>query len=299
VHREDVVEDPYVLLRRLKLGREEYCQRLLTMLILEAAYPRWNTRSTPAPHGIAFLRRLHERSFGEPDIPEDAEFVDELDLPARSAAERGGAPDHAVISPECLWMIELKSEVGSHRPAQVPAYFELAHHHYPDRRVDLTYLTPPMDAEEPRTPDGSRYAHLTWDEVAPIVAECWADGTGDVAAVREALIDTLSAMGPAWGTWRERVLVDTVGLAVRQARLTASDGRQRALDHRAQSLEELQRLRLAVRNELRAIMDCAGTTVESWLWNAATSEGVALSEAGRELGYELRFSRSRARGVSA
>ena len=26
------MEDPFVLLRRLRLGREEYCQRLLTML---------------------------------------------------------------------------------------------------------------------------------------------------------------------------------------------------------------------------------------------------------------------------
>src|SRR4051812_34898540 len=35
------MEDPDVLLRRLRLGREEYCQRLLTMLILDGAYPRW------------------------------------------------------------------------------------------------------------------------------------------------------------------------------------------------------------------------------------------------------------------
>lgn len=33
-------EDPASLLGRLKLGREEYCQRLLTMLILDGPYPR-------------------------------------------------------------------------------------------------------------------------------------------------------------------------------------------------------------------------------------------------------------------
>ena len=46
------IEDPYGLLRRLRLGREEYCQRLLTMLILGGPYPRWNTRSAPSARGL-------------------------------------------------------------------------------------------------------------------------------------------------------------------------------------------------------------------------------------------------------
>ena len=58
------MEDPHALLRRLRLGREEYCQRLLTMLVLDADYPRWNTRSAPSPTGLAFLRALDELSFG-------------------------------------------------------------------------------------------------------------------------------------------------------------------------------------------------------------------------------------------
>ena len=41
------IEDPDVLLRRLRLGREEYCQRLLTMLIIGDAYPRWNSVNHP------------------------------------------------------------------------------------------------------------------------------------------------------------------------------------------------------------------------------------------------------------
>ena len=82
------MEDPHKLLRRLRLGREEYCQRLLTMLVLDGDYPRWNTRSTPSPAGLAFLRALDELSFGAADVPDDAAFVDELDLPQ---AERGRA----------------------------------------------------------------------------------------------------------------------------------------------------------------------------------------------------------------
>ena len=34
------LEDSQGLVRRLDLGREEYCQRLLTMLVLGRAYPR-------------------------------------------------------------------------------------------------------------------------------------------------------------------------------------------------------------------------------------------------------------------
>ena len=36
-----MLEDPVRLLGRLRLGREEYCQRLLTMLILAGPYPSW------------------------------------------------------------------------------------------------------------------------------------------------------------------------------------------------------------------------------------------------------------------
>jgi len=49
------VEDPDLLLRRLRLGREEYCQRLLTELILGGTYPRWNTRNRPSEEGRLFL----------------------------------------------------------------------------------------------------------------------------------------------------------------------------------------------------------------------------------------------------
>lgn len=70
------MEDPWALLRRLKLGREEFCQRLLTMLILEADYPRWNTRSQPSARGLAFLRDLDALCFGTSELSAEAVFVD-------------------------------------------------------------------------------------------------------------------------------------------------------------------------------------------------------------------------------
>ena len=140
------MEDPRLLLRRLKLGREEYCQRLLTMLVLEAPYPRWNTRSAPSRRGLAFLRAVDVLSYGESRLPGDAVFVDELDLPARHQHEPGGAPDYGVLASDRLWMIELKTDRASHRRGQIPTYFELAQHHHPGRSIDLTYLTPPWSS---------------------------------------------------------------------------------------------------------------------------------------------------------
>lgn len=74
--------------------------------------------------------------------------------------------------------------------------------------------------------------------------------------------------------------------------MTAGDGKQRALDWQATSLEELQELRLQTRNRLRDTE--AGSPlrhVAPWLWSASTSTGAALTAAGALSGYELRFSR--------
>jgi len=218
-------------------------------------------------------------------------FVDELELLGRDEAEIGAAPDYGVLSAERLWIIELKTEVGSHRAAQVPTYFDLGRHHYPDRRVDLTYLTPAMTHDPSEPPDGSLFAHLTWDDVTPLIREAWGHATGLRASVREALLEALGTIGQTWMDWREATLEDVVGQAVRHARLTAADGQQRALDHLPGSLEELQELRVEVRDALRASADGVDVT-QPWLWNSNTSGGKALSAAGRELGYELRFSRT-------
>lgn len=70
-------------------------------------------------------------------------FADEFDLPARFDGERGRGPDWAVLWPDLVWIVELKSERGSHQHDQIPAYFALCRHHYAACQVWLTYLTPP------------------------------------------------------------------------------------------------------------------------------------------------------------
>jgi hypothetical protein len=309
-------EDPRALLSRLKLGREEFCQRLLTMLIVGGPHPRWNSRSTPTAAGAAFLRGLYEASFADDGWSSPVAFVDEFDLPRRRDDERGGAPDYAVLWDDRLWYIELKTEPGSHRRDQLPSYYALSAHHHPGLAIDITYLTPAMRADPPAVPAGCRYAHLTWDNAAKLVNQTWQTATpGDgEAEVRDHLLQTLSQLHLPPSQWRLGAPASTADVsapaevtdlpaaeqvpsrirhdALHLAALTAEDGKQRALDWQAASLEELQELRLQVRDALRGHDENSPLRhVMPWLWAATASAGTPLTAAGGLCGYELRLSR--------
>ncbi|MCG5216510.1 hypothetical protein [Streptosporangium sp. KLBMP 9127] len=293
------IEDPLHLLGRLRLGREEYCQRLLTMLILGGPYPRWNSRTRPSPQGARFLRSLDELSFGRSEWSGQPLFVDEFELPPRHDDEQGGAPDYAVLWNERLWMIELKTESSSHRRDQLAGYYTLAGHHYSGLTVDLTYLTPPLTFTPPTSRNGTRFAHVNWTQIFPLLEEAWGAGTDAELRALTMLLTALESIGSNWFDWRtQRVGVSRdQHLAVEDAAMTmveatARDGRQRAVDHPAADLNQLQRLRLALRQTI-----CTGPEqsplrhVLPWLWSATTSGGNALSASGRDTGFELRLSR--------
>ncbi len=306
-------ETPAQLLARLKLGREEYCQRLLTTLLLHAPYPRWNTRSMLAPEGAAFLRDLHELSFGTGWPGGEPAFVDEFELPGRTDAEKGGAPDYAVLWRDRLWLIELETEKHSHRAAQVPGYFELAHHHYPETRIDLTYLTPPMQAPYQPDADWARYAHVTWDALPDLLRAHWpAPATPGQQEVLDGLLAAIDSLHLTPMEWRaalgavteaevrmENAEHDTgevpggpsIDDIIELAAATAEDRRQRAVDFLPADLEDLLTLRVAVRERLAASPpDSPLRRVMPWIWQA-TSMGGPMTTGGREVGMELRLSR--------
>ncbi len=290
-------EDPDRLRARLRLGREEYCQRLLTMLILGGAYPRWNTRSTPSAEGLSFLQQLDDLAFGEVRTEAPSAFIDECDLPPRHDAERGCAPDYAVEWQDRLWMIELKTEARSHRRGQLQSYFELARHHHPGRSVDLLYLTPAMQVAPPEVPAGSRYAHLLWEDVAPLIQVRWGTASDPVAArLAAVLLDILDHLDVPWiraAVAEPEEPVDVESVALARAQETALDGVQRAVELEVQDLDALHGLRLAVRDMICASPDGPLHHVRPWLWSATTSGGRALTITGAETGYELRLSRYR------
>lgn len=295
-------EKPRALANRLKLGREEFCQRLLTTLILHAPYPKWNTRSQPSREGLELLRRLWVISdFGEwPG--DDLEFVDEFELEPRTLDEKGGAPDYSVLWASRVWLIELKTEAGSHRHDQVPTYFELAHHHHPDARIDLTYLTPDLVYTFEPSHDEDRYAHVTWDEVAPVVAQVWnSPQTLGQREVVDGLIDALERLedeGPSvyLNSLREgpvppEGVADPLGAAMTIAATTAEDGEQRALNYAPGELEELLELRVRMRQNFAAAPPGSQLRhVMPWIWRRE-SGGEPLTDAGQATGREIRFSR--------
>jgi hypothetical protein len=253
-------------------------------------------------------------------------FVDEIDFPARHPDEKGCAPDYTVFVEGRCWIIELKTEPGSHRPRQIPDYFERAHHYHPDRRVDITYLTAALGADfHPVVEDWGRYVHVEWSGVAELIRSVWSTAPDDrVLDVMTMLLAGIASIDEPIPSWWARLGYDldtaavvgqgateasaspgvasfTIGSApvaldagLALARDTAADGRQRAVGLDAGGLDALHELRLQLRQAIRAEpADSPIRQVQPWVWSAASSGGTAMTPAGLQTGYEVRLSRSR------
>lgn len=322
-------ESPTALWRRLKLGREEYLQRLITTLILDGVAPPWNTPRSPGHAGRRFIRLLDEAAHGPESQPQPVVhpgvFVDEYLLPKLEENAANGWPDWAVLWSDRVWVIELKTEAASHRADQLPYYLRLAVAAHPGCSLDLTYITGPLTKPAPALLGGQRYSHLTWDQVVPLVKEAWdADARPEVSAYvqmvtmlvnnlsllkpseQRAIVLGVRAEEPSGATAEDRRVAVTVdGTAGRTsdptttteptplldlARATAADGRQRGVG--AQNPEQLEGLRYQALAEIGSLSPEDVTRfVLPWIWDATRTGGRALTPEGEEFGYELRFSR--------
>lgn len=164
--------------------------------------------------------------------------------------------------------------------------------------MDVTYLTGPGVVAAVDPPAASRFAHTTRHDVVPLARAVWGDAPTVYVDALDRVGQVLTTLDEPWVSWRgSRVEVDRVASttdatadALELAGATAADGKQRALDHEAGSLEELKQLRVEVR---QLLADDGVTGVSAWLWSAAATDGSPMTEAGRRVGYELRFPRSR------
>ncbi|MFC7726029.1 hypothetical protein ACFQW6_12995 [Nocardioides sp. GCM10028917] len=313
-------ESPTALWARLKLGREEYLQRLLTTLILDGDAPPWNTPRSPGAAGRRFLELLDEAVHG-PHVRDGSSmspevFIDEYLLPKLEEEAANGWPDWAVLSDDRVWVIELKTEAGSHRADQLPYYLRLAAAAHPDCNLDLTYITGPLTKPAPALRKGQRYSHLAWQEVLPLVDSAWGDDQRpEVEAYVEmvaTVVGNLSLLKPS--EQRQMVLglprADPVSATdegvvsdrmtdlstteppalLDLARATAADGRQRGIG--AQNPEALEALRDQALAEIGSLPpDDATRFVLPWLWRGGRTDGRTLTPEGEEFGLELRFSR--------
>ncbi len=290
------------LVGRLNLDRDEVLQRLLTTLILNAPYPRWNTRSKPSPNGLAFLRSLHDLSFGSGWDGDDLTFVDEFEFAGRSGHEAGGSPDYTIVWPQRIWIIELKSEATSHRAAQLPFYLDLAHHHFPEALVDVTYVTPPLIKPAPDCEPWARYANVTWHQVVPLVRAAWPTATSaEQGEVIEGLCRAVDRFNLTPTEWRLKetttpaapfVLKDAINEGLIAANATALDGEERALTMHFPTMDSLLEYRIRLRELIhKHPFDSPMQLVRPWVWRAAASGGEPLSAQGAAEGYEVRLSR--------
>jgi hypothetical protein len=295
-------ESPEELWRRLALGREEYLQRILTTLIVGGEPPGWNTPTSVSGPGRTFLRLLDELAH-DPDHPApDAfeSFVDEYLLPKLDEQLQNGWPDWAVLWPDRVWIIELKTEAGSHRTAQLPYYLQLAAAAHPHARLDLTYITGPLEKPAPTLLPGQRYRHVTWEQVLPLIDVVWGQSSGPMAAYVDmvrTIIQNLTLLRPS--EQRAKVIgvpaaasapVPASDALLNLARGTVMDGQQRAVG--ASSPTVLEALRDEARSQIAGLpADDGCRFVLPWLWTAGKSGGQALTQEGAEFGYELRFSR--------
>jgi hypothetical protein len=325
-------ESPVELWRRLRLGREEYLQRLVTTLIVGGDPPPWNSQRVPSEAGRSFLQLLdraaHGDGVGEAPVTAPEAFVDEYLLPKLDESARNGWPDWAVIWPDRVWVIELKTEASSHRDDQLPYYLLLAAAAHPTSRLDVTYLTGPLTKPGPALLAGQRFSHLTWEQVLPLLEAVWGDEPRrEVAAYVDmvrTVIENLSTLRPA--EQRATVLNDypdvclempspveavvsdasvtrpdpereaaadaldrTEGL-LGMARATAADGKQRGVG--ASDPTALEELRDSAWAQISELEHADPTrSVLPWLWKAGRTGGGALTPEGAEFGYELRFSR--------
>lgn len=293
-------KDPLEYLRGTREGREGFCQILTTTLLVGGTYPRWGTENVLTEQGVAFFKALDLISFGTTRWETTPIFVDEITMPKRHDDELSASPDWTLLFGDRVWMIELKTERGSHRANQLPHYLDLASHHYPGRTIDVTYLTGPLVKPAPALREGQRYIHLTWDDVLPVYEQAW--GRTEDAGVRrylDVVQDALTALATPWQEWRTgftgkpapaEITRDPLAEALQLVEATATDHAQRALDYQAQGAQELHDLRLQVRNAIRA--EAPGSPrrhVQPWVWSPE-STGTPLTPAGREHGLELRFS---------
>jgi hypothetical protein len=309
---------PNVIAERLRLwrqGRDAYVHRMLTLLFLGRSPDPWNLPCRLSDNGARFLSLLDEVLFGEEwETPE--EFYWEYKLPKRPEDKENGWPDFAALWTDRVLMLELRTEVGSHRDAHVDWYLQLGAHNYGGRAIDLVYITPETTAGKSAVlPDLARFRNCSWAELAKVIEVAWSKTTGREAANALVFAHYLEGIGkvndaplplPPLGTKtrKKQLQGDALGPVVESLDdptweqvvetlySVAEDGEERALELGVAAYESAKELRRRIRGDIDVSDDLrdAAHDIEMWIWHERLG-GEALSEAGLESGCEIRVSK--------
>ena len=260
---------------------------MLTSLILGGPYPKWNSRNIPSESGFRFLDILHHFAFGF-HLDQPMDFIDEFELPAISINGRAGAPDYAVLWDHQLWIIELKTELSSHRKDQLPLYLELAEHHYSSYHIQILYITPSMARLNKDGMKDHLFYHLFWSELSPYIKKIWSESEHQAERTLEsALQRELSHLNQPTKSFRNNA--ETIRNALKLAPLVQKTGEQMAVEINVGGLDEIIELRIRIRDALNRL--AGANNVKPWIWFEKSSGGKPLTELGRQVGCEIRLSR--------
>lgn len=214
-------------------------------------------------------------------------------------------------------LFELKTEPGSVRDGQVDSYVARALRQV-DHQVDFVYLTRDEVVGAPSgEPDRFRYATMTWLDLLDVLAD-WAEGAPDEEQQLAAFLDefvrgelyegrvVVSVDRPApsvpvraESTRRSgnQVALEpevpsegAVEAAVRVAWEVEADGSGRGVNTRLTSRRAVEHLKAAAKE---ALSNNPPAHARPWIWCVDTSTGHALTTAGEETGFELRFEYAR------
>lgn len=309
---------PNVITERLRLwrqGRDAYVHRMLTLLFLGRSPDPWNLPCRLSNSGARFLSLLDEVLFGEEwETPE--EFYWEYKLPKRPEDKENGWPDFAALWTDRVLMFELRTEVGSHRDAQVDWYLQLGAHNYGGRAIDLVYVTPdPIVGKTAALPDLARVRNCSWTEMAKVIEVAWGKTTGREAANALVFAQYLEEIGkvkdapaalPSLGAKTRKKQLSSDALdgpgetldeptweqIVETLYSVAEDGEERALELPLVASESAKELRRRIRGDIDVSDDLRDVArdLEMWIWHERQG-GEALSEAGLESGSEIRVSK--------
>ena len=308
---------PNVISERLRLarqGKDAYVHRIMTLLFIGRSPDPWNLPCRLSPGGANFLHLIDEVLFGEEwETPE--EFYWEYKLLKRPEDKEHGWPDFAALWTDRVLMIELRTEVGRHRDAQVEWYMQLGAHNYGGRAIDLVYVTPDPIEGKVNLPDMGRFRNCTWAEMAKIVEVAWGKTPGLEAANAQVFGQYLSTIGkvneapdqvaPVGTKTRKKKLQTDTGeeqvdpldeptweQIVEVFFSVAEDGQERALELPVAASESAKDMRRRIRGEADVSEDIRDVTrnLEMWIWHEDLG-GEAISEAGLESGCEIRVAR--------
>lgn len=303
-----------ILEREARTGQEGFVHYLFTCLLIGGRPPGGNRGQKPSGLGERLLTAIDEECFGSGSL-RCPEVIWEMQLDRRIPEEGLRYPDIGVVTDARLLLFELKTQPGSVREGQVEEYLERGLHHFPSRQVDLVYLTRDRIAGSPPLTPRSRYANITWGQIAPVIETVWPDIVDEESALahyfagylRERLPDrSVVASTPIRD--RPTSFVDaaqlgpvpepdgppSLDMALAIASMVLEDGIQRVYEYPWPSRELALAFRADVRDAARAAQM---GRLDAWVWRPESS-GRPLSPTGILTGLELRLSRlSKPRGV--